>query len=37
MKTQLKFMAVLVGVSLAVLATVFSAFASTPACAGPER
>jgi len=31
MKTQLKFMAVLVGVSLAVLATVFSAFASTPA------
>jgi hypothetical protein len=30
MKTQLKFMAVLVGVSLAVLATVFSAFASTP-------
>jgi hypothetical protein len=30
MKTQLKFMAVLVGASLAVLATVFSAFASTP-------
>lgn len=30
MKTQLKLMAVLVGASLAVLATVFSAFASTP-------
>ena len=30
MKTQLKFMAVLLGASLAILATVFSAFASTP-------
>lgn len=34
MKTQLKFIAVLVGVSVAVVATVFSAFASAP---GLER